>query len=77
MLLQTFKLERYFAEHEFTAKHLLSPSDCESMALPDLVALADDGDPRALGAAVAGLHGVAGAPVAAPRDRRAVHGLTG
>jgi aspartate/methionine/tyrosine aminotransferase len=42
MRLETFKLERYFAEYEFTAKHLLSPSDCESMALPDLLALADD-----------------------------------
>lgn len=42
MQLKTFKLERYFAEHEFTAKHLLSASDCESMALPALLALADD-----------------------------------
>lgn len=42
MRLRTFKLERYFAEHEFTAKHLLSASDCESMALPDLLALAGD-----------------------------------
>jgi aspartate/methionine/tyrosine aminotransferase len=42
MRLQTFKLERYFAEYEFTTKHLLSASDCESTALPDLLALADD-----------------------------------
>jgi aspartate/methionine/tyrosine aminotransferase len=41
MQLKTFKLERYFAEHEFTARHLLSPSDCESMTVSDLVALAD------------------------------------
>ncbi len=47
MQLKTFKLERYFAEHEFTARHLLSPSDCESMALPELLALADD-ETRAL-----------------------------
>ena len=42
MQLKTFKLERYFAEHEFTARHLLSASDCESMTLPELLALADD-----------------------------------
>lgn len=42
MQLDTFKLERYFAEHEFTARHLLSPSDCESMTLPALLALADE-----------------------------------
>ncbi len=42
MSLAPFKLERYFAEHEFTAKHLLSPSDCESMGLPELLTLADE-----------------------------------
>ncbi len=42
MQLKTFKLERYFAEHEFTARHLLSASDCESMTLPELLALADE-----------------------------------
>lgn len=42
MQLRTFRLERYFAEHEFTSRHLLSPSDCESMALPELLGLADD-----------------------------------
>ncbi len=36
-----FKLERYFAQHEFTAKYLLSPSDCESLALRELLQLAD------------------------------------
>lgn len=42
MPLRTFKIERYFAEHEFTAQHLLSASDCESVTLPELLALADD-----------------------------------
>lgn len=42
MQLQTFQLERYFAQYEFTAKHLLSASDCESMALPDLLGFADE-----------------------------------
>jgi aspartate/methionine/tyrosine aminotransferase len=42
-----FALERYFAAHEFTAAHLLSASDCESLGLPELLALAD-GETRAL-----------------------------
>lgn len=42
MQLRTFRIERYFAAHEFIAQHLLSASDCESVALPDLLALADD-----------------------------------
>jgi aspartate/methionine/tyrosine aminotransferase len=42
MKLETLRIERYFAEHEFTAQHLLSASDCESITLPDLLALADD-----------------------------------
>jgi aspartate/methionine/tyrosine aminotransferase len=29
MKMKDFKLERYFAQHEFTAKHLLSSSDCD------------------------------------------------
>ncbi|KVU43893.1 aminotransferase [Burkholderia ubonensis] len=34
-----FKLERYFAAHEFTAKHLLCSSDPESMSIRELLAL--------------------------------------
>ncbi len=41
MRLPPFKLERYFAEYEFKVRHLLSASDCESLALPDLLALSD------------------------------------
>lgn len=47
MKLPPFKLERYFAEYEFKVRHLLSASDCESLALPDLLALAD-GEAREL-----------------------------
>lgn len=36
-----FRIERYFARHEFTAPHLLSPSDCETMSLAELLALAE------------------------------------
>ena len=41
MLLNQFKLERYFAEYEFKMKYLLSPSDCESLSLSELLQLAD------------------------------------
>lgn len=39
MRLNPFKLERYFAKHEFSAPYLLCSSDCESMELGDLLAL--------------------------------------
>jgi aspartate/methionine/tyrosine aminotransferase len=37
-----FALERYFAEHEFSARRLLSSSDCEPLAMRELLACADD-----------------------------------
>jgi hypothetical protein len=43
MRLEPFKLERYFAKHEFSVPYLLCVSDCESMKLRDLLAL----DPNA------------------------------
>jgi aspartate/methionine/tyrosine aminotransferase len=36
-----FKLERYFARYEFEAPYMLSASDCESLSMADLLALAD------------------------------------
>ena len=41
MQITPFKLERYFAEYEFKARYLLSPSDCESFSMSDLMQLAD------------------------------------
>ena len=38
MQLTPFKLERYFAQHEFTARHLLCSSDPESMSIGELLA---------------------------------------
>ena len=38
---KTFALERFFAQHEFTARYLLSTSDCEGLAMADLLAAAD------------------------------------
>ncbi len=37
-----FKLERYFAAHEFKVRHLLSASDCEALTLSELLGLADE-----------------------------------
>ena len=37
MQIDDFKLERYFAEHEFKVRYLLSASDCEALALDELL----------------------------------------
>jgi aspartate/methionine/tyrosine aminotransferase len=41
MHLKPFKLERYFAEYEFSVKYLLSSSDCDGLTQSDLVDMAD------------------------------------
>ncbi len=41
MQIQPFKLERYFAEYEFKVRYLLSPSDCESLSMKELLGIAD------------------------------------
>jgi aspartate/methionine/tyrosine aminotransferase len=49
MPLAPFKLERYFARHEFSTQYLLCSSDCESLSVGDLLALepgADEGFKR-------------------------------
>ena len=40
--LPNFDLEQYFAIHEFTAKTLLGCSDAETMAMQQLLSLADE-----------------------------------
>jgi len=42
MRIPQFRLERYFAAHEFGARYLLSASDCESLSLEELSAMADE-----------------------------------
>jgi aspartate/methionine/tyrosine aminotransferase len=42
MNVEPFLLERFYARHEFTARYLLSSSDCEALALSELLAMADD-----------------------------------
>lgn len=41
MQIAPFKLERYFAKHEFKVRYLLSPSDCESLSMAELLQMAD------------------------------------
>ena len=41
MKINDFKLERYFAQHEFTAKYLLSSSDCDGFALQEVLSVAN------------------------------------
>jgi aspartate/methionine/tyrosine aminotransferase len=38
---ESFALERFFAQHEFSARYLLSTSDCQGMSMAGLVAGAD------------------------------------
>ncbi len=39
---EPFVLERFFARHEFSARHLLSTSDCQGWAMSDLIDGADE-----------------------------------
>ncbi len=41
MKIESFALERYFAAHEFTARYLLSSSDCEALTMSELLGMAD------------------------------------
>jgi len=42
MEIPPFETERFFAEHEFTAPHLLCASDCETMSVGELLELAGE-----------------------------------
>ena len=48
MRIAPFRIERYYARHEFTAPHMLSSSDAESVAISDLLALEPDAEQRLL-----------------------------
>jgi len=39
MTIKPFKLERYYAQYEFTAKYSLCNSDCEALSIGDLLAM--------------------------------------
>lgn len=42
MKLKSFKLERYSTKYEFSAKYLLSSSDCDGLGQKQLLQLADE-----------------------------------
>ena len=42
MQISPFKIERYFAKYEFNVDYVLCGSDCESMAIEDLLAFEED-----------------------------------
>jgi len=42
MNIKQFELERYFSKYEFSTKYLLSSSDCESVAMAELIESADE-----------------------------------
>jgi aspartate/methionine/tyrosine aminotransferase len=41
MQITPFKLERYFGKYEFKVRYLLSPSDCESLSMRELLEMAE------------------------------------
>ena len=44
MRIKGFKLERYFAKHEFTASHLLSCSDCDGLSMQQILEQASEAE---------------------------------
>ena len=46
MRIAPFRIEKYFALHEFTAPHLLSSSDAECVSIADILALEPDAADR-------------------------------
>jgi aspartate/methionine/tyrosine aminotransferase len=44
-----FRIERFYAQYEFTTRHMLSSSDCESLTIGELLALEPDAQERLLG----------------------------
>lgn len=46
MKIKPFKLERYFATYEFSAKYLLASSDCESTSIKELLALEEGSEEK-------------------------------
>ena len=61
MKIAPFRIEQYYAEHEFTAPYMLSSSDAESVSVADLLALEPDAGER-LSAQWLGYTESAGAP---------------
>ncbi|MCJ7524811.1 MAG: aminotransferase class I/II-fold pyridoxal phosphate-dependent enzyme [Candidatus Aminicenantes bacterium] len=61
MKVEPFALERFFARHEFSARHVLCASDCETFSLGELLAM-DPGAAEAFSALRLGYTETAGNP---------------
>ena len=48
MDVKPFRIERYYAQYEFTTRYMLSSSDCESRTIEDLLGLEPDAQDRLL-----------------------------
>lgn len=48
MQVKPFRIERYYAQHEFSTRYMLSSSDCESRTITELLALEPDAERRLL-----------------------------
>ncbi|CAB3755194.1 aminotransferase class I/II-fold pyridoxal phosphate-dependent enzyme [Paraburkholderia solisilvae] len=76
MKLTPFKLERYFAEHEFTARYLLCSSDPESMSVSELLAY-EPGSSEGLEQTWLGYTEYPGAPALRAELAKQLYTLTG
>jgi DNA-binding transcriptional MocR family regulator len=46
MQLKPFRIERYYAQHEFSTRYMLSSSDCESRTVAELLTFEPDAERR-------------------------------
>lgn len=72
-MISEFKLERFYAQYEFSARYMFSSSDCESLTLAELLAMADPTERQVWDALSLGYTESQGWP----RLRQAVSGLYG
>jgi len=75
MRLPPFRLERYFAAHEFSVKHLLCVSDCQTLTVGQLLDL-EPGARQAFEALSLGYTEAPGGPGLRGEIARLYHGLT-
>ena len=46
MKLKDFAIERYFAKYEFSAKYMLSSSDCDGFGMDEVLSLASESEKK-------------------------------
>ena len=76
MNIAPFELEKYFAKYEFSTKYLLSSSDCESLAMSELLAMADDDASELWNDLTLGYTQVSGHPILREEIAQIYHSLT-